>query len=428
MLLKKRGQSTEDRAREFEGALECSEGLNPADDGSVPSIDSGPMCRPAPEKRTKALAAKEARVTKEKPEQEVKIAKTKPKEDTRIVKKKSTKEKCENKKEEEQEKFENGKKKKKLDKLKQEAKKLKLKEEARIAKEKAVKDKSENKKQEEQEKFENGKKKKEKVAKDKCENKEEEQEKFENGKNKKLAKLKKAQAKKEKEVQDKFEKDIKKKKRQLDKLKNGVKTMEKELDETGQNQDSRISELDAEAEAAEKELQAVRDQIAAEEANIPATLLSDKDRKKLKDRSEIIAYLRKENKRLRSSTTHLRKDIEATQENNRRLLKAYTFAEASSEVLNGKYKINDSNNSQLMQSLDKYKKQNQELQGQMRMRQGFCDAEGKMRVAYQKAISVIVEMTQDQCDDADLTEDILVLGHTIAEEAKSELAAAKAAL
>jgi hypothetical protein len=252
---------------------------------------------------------------------------------------------------------------------------------------------------------------------------EEEQQTFENGKNKKLDKDKKDKKKKVKE--DKFEKNKNKK---LDQLKAAIKKAEKELDETGRNQDSRISELDAEAEAAEKELQAVRDEIAAKEAKIAATLFSDKDRKKLNGSLEIIAYLRKENKRLRSSTTHLLKDIDATQENNRRLLEANLIAEASSEVLNGKYKINDSNNSQLMQSLDKYKKQNQELQGQMRMRQGFVHAEGKMRVVCQKTISVIVEMIQDQCDDADLTEDILSIALECEEDAKSELAAAKAAL
>jgi hypothetical protein len=77
--------------------------------------------------------------------------------------------------------------------------------------------------------------------------------------------------------------------------------------------------------------------------------------------------------------------------------------------------------------LKKYKKQNTDLKGQLRMRQGFFDAESSIRVGCQKAISVIVEMIQDQCDDEDLTEDILVLALECEEDAKSELAAAKAA-
>ena len=79
-----------------------------------------------------------------------------------------------------------------------------------------------------------------------------------------------------------------------------------------------------------------------------------------------------------------------------------------------------------MQNLDKYKKQNTKLKDDLRMRQGYYDAEAKIRVEYQKSMSQIMEMIQDQCDDAQLTEDILVLALECESEAKSELAAAEA--
>jgi hypothetical protein len=60
------------------------------------------------------------------------------------------------------------------------------------------------------------------------------------------------------------------------------------------------------------------------------------------------------------------------------------------------------------------------------MRQGYYDAEAQIRVNYQKAMAQIMEMIQDQCDDAQLTEDILVLALECESEAKSELAAAEA--
>ena len=59
------------------------------------------------------------------------------------------------------------------------------------------------------------------------------------------------------------------------------------------------------------------------------------------------------------------------------------------------------------------------------MRQGYYDAEAEIRVNYQKAMAEIMEMIQDQCDDAQLTEDILVLALECESEAKSELAAAE---
>jgi myosin-5 len=231
--------------------------------------------------------------------------------------------------------------------------------------------------------------------------------------------------KKEKEEQEKFQKGKQKK---LDKLVKGVKTLEKELDVKGKKWDSQISELEAEADAAEKVLEGVRDQVAAEEAKIAATpLLSDKDRKKLTDSTEIMSYLRAGNKKTRLSTTQLRKDFDAMQENNKRLLEANAYAGASFEALNEQSKNNNSNNSKLMQNLDKYKKQNAKLKDDLRSRQGYYDAEAKIRVDYQTAMSEIMEMIQDQCDDAQLTEDILVLALECESEAKSELAAAEAA-
>ncbi|KAL3924551.1 MAG: hypothetical protein SGILL_000976 [Bacillariaceae sp.] len=230
--------------------------------------------------------------------------------------------------------------------------------------------------------------------------------------------------KKEAEAQDKFLKDKEKK---LKKYKKDVKSKEKELDDKDKRWNMEIDDLEAECEKAEAIRDEVLEQIAAEEAKIAAIPhLSDKDKKKLQDSAEIIAYLRKENKKFRSSTTQLRKDFDTMQENNKRLLEANAYAGASFEALNEASKKNNSNNSKLMQNLDKYKKQNQKLKEDLRMRQGYYDAEAQIRVNYQKSMANIMEMIQDQCDDAQLTEDILVLALECESEAKSELAAAEA--
>merc|ERR1712138_26426 len=97
-----------------------------------------------------------------------------------------------------------------------------------------------------------------------------------------------------------------------------------------------------------------------------------------------MGYLRKENKKMRSSTTQLRKDFDTMQENNKRLLEANAYAGASFEALNEQSKKNNSNNSKLMANLDKYKKQNLKLKEDLRMRQGYYDAEAEIRVNYQK--------------------------------------------
>eukprot|EP00531_Pseudo-nitzschia_arenysensis_P017086 CAMPEP_0116125836 /NCGR_PEP_ID=MMETSP0329-20121206/6017_1 /TAXON_ID=697910 /ORGANISM="Pseudo-nitzschia arenysensis, Strain B593" /LENGTH=1183 /DNA_ID=CAMNT_0003619891 /DNA_START=45 /DNA_END=3596 /DNA_ORIENTATION=+ len=236
----------------------------------------------------------------------------------------------------------------------------------------------------------------------------------------------KAEKRKNKELEaiEKFEKGKQKK---IKKYKKDIKSKEKELDDNDRMWASEIASLEEECEKIERERDAILERIAEEEAKIAAIpQLSDKDMKKLKDSSEITAYLRKENKKMRASTTQYRKDYDTMQENNKRLLEANAYAGASFEAMNEQSKKTNSNNSKLMQNLSKYKKQNQKLKEDLRMRSGFYDAEAQIRVNYQKSMAEIMEMIQDQCDDAQLTEDILVLALECESEAKSELAAAEA--
>ena len=236
----------------------------------------------------------------------------------------------------------------------------------------------------------------------------------------------KAEKRKKKEVEaiEKFEKGKLKK---IKKYKKDIKTKEKELDGNDKMWNAEINSLEEECEKIERERDAILEKIAEEEARIAAIpQLSDKDMKKLKDSSEITSYLRKENKKMRASTTQYRKDYDTMQENNKRLLEANAYAGASFEAMNEQSKKTNSNNSKLMQNLNKYKKQNQKLKEDLRMRSGFYDAEAQIRVNYQKSMAEIMEMIQDQCDDAQLTEDILVLALECESEAKSELAAAEA--
>jgi len=230
--------------------------------------------------------------------------------------------------------------------------------------------------------------------------------------------------KKEVEAIEKFEKD---KQKRIKKYKKEIKAKEKSLDEKDKMWNAEVNDLEAECEKAEQLRDEILEKIAAEEAKLAAIpQLSDKDKKKLKDSSEIIAYLRKDNKKMRSSTTQYRKDYDTMQENNKRLLEANAYAGASFEAMNEQSKKSNSNNSKLLQNLNKYKKQNQKLKEDLRMRSGFYDAEAQIRVNYQKSMAEIMEMIQDQCDDAQLTEDILVLALECESEAKSELAAAEA--
>merc|ERR1712238_248359 len=235
------------------------------------------------------------------------------------------------------------------------------------------------------------------------------------------------EAKNLKKRQDALGKFEKSKEKKIKKFKKEVKSKEKELDDKEKRWTPEINELEEKCEKAEQERDDILEQIANEEAKLAAIpQLSDKDKKKLSESSEIITYVRKENKKMRSSTTKLRKDYDTMQENNKRLLEANAYAGASFEAMNEQSKKTNSNNSKLMQNLNKYKKQNVKLKEDLRMRSGYYDAEAQIRVNYQKSMAEIMEMIQDQCDDAQLTEDILVLALECESEAKSELASAEA--
>jgi len=227
----------------------------------------------------------------------------------------------------------------------------------------------------------------------------------------------------EEEAAAKFEKDKDKK---VKKFKKEIKAKEKELDEKGERWNAEINDLEKQCERAESARDDALDEIAKAEAKLAAIpTLSDKDKKKLSDSSEIISYLRKENKKLRKSTTQLRKDYDTMVENNKRLLEANAYAGASFEAMNEQSKKKTNNNSKLLQNLDQYKKQNLKLKEDMRMRSAYYDAEAKIRSNYQKSMAEIMEMIQDDCEDEQLTEDILVLALECESEAKSELAAAE---
>merc|ERR1712176_912813 len=152
---------------------------------------------------------------------------------------------------------------------------------------------------------------------------------------------------KELEAIEKFEKNKEKK---IKKFKKEIKAKGKKLDDKDKMWNAEVNDLEEECEKAERKRDEILERIAAEEAKIAAIpQLSDKEKKKLQDSSEIIAYLRKDNKKLRSSTTQYRKDYDTMQENNKRLLEANAYAGASFEAMNEQSKKSNSNNSKLLQ-------------------------------------------------------------------------------
>jgi hypothetical protein len=211
----------------------------------------------------------------------------------------------------------------------------------------------------------------------------------------------------------KFEKEFEKK---IKKYKKQIKEKEDELEKKQKLWEKENLAVEAEATKAEEELDAVRSEIAKEEAKVPEVVgLSDKDLKKLKESDAVILYLKGLNKKTRNGTIQLKKDSDAMFESNKLLRQAAgqaTFKEQSSSANVGQ--------------LDKYKRSSQVLKDDLRMRQGYYDAEASIRVNYQKSMKEILDLIQDRCDDPQLTEDILVFALECEAEANSDLAEVEA--
>jgi hypothetical protein len=229
------------------------------------------------------------------------------------------------------------------------------------------------------------------------------------------AKAKKRE-KKEKNKQKKLDKEQKKYLKEIKDKENDIQVKRKKLEQ-------QIATAEEKAEKAE----AVRDGFVediekASSKNANITPLSEKETKALASSSEVTLYLRNQEKKLRASTTQLRKDLNTILDENITLQEIKSKGELSLVVQNETSKKNDSTMAKLNASLEKYSKANKKLQEDLQMRQIHLDAEVENRVNYQKSMASIVEMIQGKCDDVQLTEDILVLALECEAEAQSELA------
>jgi hypothetical protein len=138
---------------------------------------------------------------------------------------------------------------------------------------------------------------------------------------------------------------------------------------------------------------------------------------------KMLEYLRKEVFRLRTQNTQIRTDFDLLKDNNQRVMDANATAGASFAALNHHTKQLSRANDKIRAELDQYKQQVQklnvtqvELREELRMKQATYIAEVQSRLQYQKALSKIVDISQDRCRDTKLVEDIL----KVADECEAE--------
>jgi len=204
-------------------------------------------------------------------------------------------------------------------------------------------------------------------------------------------------------------------------LKEQLKDAEARADERKQEAQERINAAREEAEDLKEKLETEIKLNAAEPAKLAAA-----QKTKLEESGKLIAFLQKENKKLKSANDKAKKEVKKVKETNERLIKANESAGQSFEMLNNTSKKLNNNTSNITGNIDKYKKANAQLREDLKARQAFYNAEAQIRLQYQKTMAQILDVFQDNCKDADLVEDVVCIALECESEAKAALAAAEA--
>jgi myosin-5 len=205
-----------------------------------------------------------------------------------------------------------------------------------------------------------------------------------------------------------------------------------ELDQQMKDADTRYQERQAEAtermneakndfEEQKMRLETEVRMAAQEPAKIAAA-----QKTKLEESGKLIAFLQKENKKLKSANDKAKKEMKKVKETNDRLVKANESAGQSFEMLNNQSKKLSGNTKNINENIEKFKKANAKLREDLKARQQFYNAEAQIRLQYQKTLAQILDVFQDNCKDPDLVEDVVCVALECESEAKSLLAAAEA--
>merc|ERR1712130_1047273 len=175
--------------------------------------------------------------------------------------------------------------------------------------------------------------------------------------------------------------------------------------------------LDEERDNLEDTKDRIRDEIRAE---IAKNKKKDKTSDAVDESQKIIEYLRKANAKVRGQNDTMKKDFRALKENNQRLMEANASAASSFNALNDHAKQLGDINEKLKTNVGMYKKQHKKMKDDLQLRQNYYKAEASARLTYQKTLSKIVQMVQDDCRQDELVADIVQMSIAAATEAKIE--------
>lgn len=213
-------------------------------------------------------------------------------------------------------------------------------------------------------------------------------------------------------------------KKERDRIKKEMDDLKRKLDEAEEKRKKDVKAAEARAQRAiedykeevEEEMEKLREK--AEEAS----RMTPKQQAKLDETAGMIDYLRKENARLRDANKKAVDDFAAIKANNKKLNDANAQAAGSFSAMDQNARQLNEANAKILANLAVYKKQVGTLKDELKSRQSYYLAEAEARLVFQKAMSKMVEIIQDRCNDDQLVEDVIMEALAAQAEAKAHRA------
>jgi len=251
----------------------------------------------------------------------------------------------------------------------------------------------------------------------------------------KQAKLaaKRQREREEREWQEKIDRETREAessaKKEYTKYENRLDELNDQLREAEERYNERCEDLNDRLKTAKEEAEDLKTKLEDEimyAAQGPAKQAAAQ-KTKLEESKKLIAFLQKENKKLKSSNDKAKKEYKKLKETNERLVSANESAGQSFNMLQNQSKKLNNNTASVNSNIEKFKAANAKLREDLKARQAFYNAEAQIRLQYQKTLAQILDVFQDNCKDADLVEDVVCVALECESEAKALLAAAEAA-
>ena len=169
--------------------------------------------------------------------------------------------------------------------------------------------------------------------------------------------------------------------------------------------EQRIKDVAAIQADMEKQKILVRRKVTQKQASLLKVQLDTK--KTATQGSELINYLRKENKKLRQKNEKIAASIQALRLHNEQLESLTSATGENQNLLGTHYDKIQETNTLLLSVVPQYESKLSELREALEVRQQYCDVENHMKVLYMKSIGTITEMMEQDSNDPELIQEIM---------------------